>query len=183
MRYWWALLLVAAFLFLLAVHPVGGNCVTVNALGYDGEKGLLIPITFCAVPGNGEVYLSADRVYGQDFQSALLTAVSVFQNRYPVRDRSFLVRVGGAPEYFDGRSVALAMYVGLFASAFGYDPSHYAFTGDLASDGSVLPVAYVREKATAFDGPVVAPQGNCGEGLICVSNVSDVERIITSKRV
>ena len=183
MRYWWALLLAAVFLVILVVHPSGQRCVRVNALGYDGEKGVLIPITFCTIPGNGGVFLSADRVYGEGFQSALQTAVAVFKGRYDVSDRSIIIRVGGAPEYFDGRSVALAMYAGLFASAFGYDPSRYAFTGDLASDGSVLPVAYVREKATAFNGSVVVPLGNCGDGLVCVSSVSDVERIITSKRV
>ncbi len=175
--------MVVVFLVILAVQPSGQRCVRVNALGYDGVRGVLIPITFCAVPGNGEVYLSMDHVYGEAFQSAVQTAVALFRDRYGVSDRAFLIRVGGSPEYFDGRSVALAIYVGLFASAFGYDPSHYAFTGDLAYDGSILPVGYVREKAAAFDGPVVVPPGNCGSGFICVSSVSDVERIITSKRV
>lgn len=182
MRLWWYVLLGASFLVLLASFPSGQeDCVTVNALGYDGVSGVLVPLRFCAVPGDGSVYIDAGHVYGESFKRAVQTAISVFKQRYRSPDVSVLIRVHGAPEYLDGRSVALATYAGMFSVVFGYDPSMYAFTGDLSPDGSILPVSYVREKASAFEGPVVVPQGNCGDGLICVSDVSDVEELIAQK--
>ena len=186
MRYWWAVLVFAAFVFAVfssIPSSSGRRCVRVNALGYDGSNGVVIPVTFCVQPGNGRVFVSADHVYGADFQSALRDAVRVFRDRYGLAGKDVFISVGGPPEYLSGRSSALAMYAGLFSAVFGYDPSNYAFTGDIDMRGNVLPVAYVHAKALAFRGSVVVPQGNCSAGLICVSKVSDVERIIASKRV
>lgn len=170
-------------LVVFSVQPMEQHCVTVNALGYDGHSGVVIPLEFCTIPGDGSVFLDSKSTYGEGFQSAVATARDIFEHRYGFQGKSVLIRVDGAPEYFDGRSVALAVYAGFFAVNFGYDVSSYAFTGDLSPDGSVLPVAYVREKASAFNGEVVVPQGSCGNGLICVSTVSQLEDLIASKRV
>ena len=185
MRWWLAFLVLVPLLFILVPgnRPAGRECVVVNALGYDGHSGRVIPLEFCAVPGDGTVYLDSRSVYGRDFQVAVATAREVFRRRNGGQGRDVLVRVHGAPEYFDGRSVALAVYAGIFSVLFGYDVSDYAFTGDLSPDGTVLPVSYIDEKASAFEGNVVVPLGSCREGLICVSDVSELEDIIASKRV
>ena len=183
MRYWWAAVLVCIFLLAVVVKSTEHRCVLVNALGYDGHSGKVIPLEFCSVPGDGSLYLDSRNLYGIDFQRAVATARDVFKQRYDIRGKSILLRVHGAPEYFDGRSAALAVYAGLFAVNFGYDVSKYAFTGDLSPDGSVLSVAYVDEKASSFDGPVVVPKTNCRGGLLCVSKVSQLEDILASKKV
>lgn len=154
-----------------------------NALGYDGHTGVVVPLEICVIPGEGSVYLDSRNIYGVDFQKAVAAARDVFKHRHGNQGKSFLLRVRGVPEYLDGRSVALAVYAGIFAVSFDHDISNYAFTGGLGPDGSVLPVTHVNEKASAFDGPVVVPRANCMDGLICVSNVDQLERTITSKRV
>ena len=185
MRFWWAAVLVSVVAVILAVvvKSTEYRCIFVNALGYDGHSGTIIPLEFCMVPGDGSLYLDSQNIYGMDFQMAVATARDVFMQRYSSHGKSVFLRVHGAPEYFDGRSVALAIYAGIFAVNFGYDISTYAITGDLSSDGSVLPVAYVDEKAFAFDGPLVVPKTNCRGGFLCISRVSQLEDILSSKRV
>ncbi len=186
MRYWWTLLL---FVILLTVvvetglQPSKKHCATVYALGYDGERGVAIPITTCAGQGNGKVFISVEGVMSESFQNAIHTAYSILSSRYSTSNKNIYITVSGPPTFLQGDSAGAAIYASMFASLAGLSPKDLAASGVLDRDGTVAPVLYAREKAKAFHGVVLLPYGSCAQGAKCVQTVSDIEDAVKSQSV
>ncbi len=163
------------------------SCTTVNALGFDGKNGLVLPILACAVPcPQPGVYISTGSTYGIPFQQAVRSALSAYSHIHGDLSRCILLSVK-SPDLLTGESVGLAAYLAIWGALNGVDLSGYAATGVVNPDGSVSGVLYVPQKISAADGQglrVFVPATNCpvakSDNVICVDSVSAAERALHS---
>ncbi len=185
MRQWWTLLLFIVVLIPLLAAPGTGkkHCATVYALGYDGTRGIKIPITACAGPGNGSVFVSADGTLSESFQEAVHQAFSVLSSRYAIGNKDIYITISGPAALFEGESAGAAIYAAMFAAITGLNPKNLAASGVIRRDGTVGQVLYARQKANAFEGKVILPVGSCVQGANCVQTVGDIEKIVQSQSV
>ncbi|NPA76360.1 MAG: hypothetical protein GXN93_01225 [Candidatus Diapherotrites archaeon] len=186
MRQWWLILLLATSLVIITYEhtiPSTNHCATVYALGYNGEQGVPIPITACVAQGNGRVYVSSDGIMTEDFQTAIRTAFSVLRSRYSIGNKNIYITVGGPSTILQGESAGAAIYAAMFAAISGLHPHDLAASGVISPNGFVEQILYAREKAQAYNGTVILPEGSCIRGARCVRTVADIERIVASQSV
>ncbi len=186
MRWWWSVVLFATAIVAMATFPQQPpqHCATVYALGYNGENGVSIPITACARPGSGRIFISADGILSSEFQEAVKTAEAVLTARYPAtRNYDIYLTIGGPATILEGPSAGAAIYGAIFAAVNGYHPAKIAASGVLTPTGQINGVLYASKKAEAFNGTVILPQASCVRGAKCVENVGQLEELIASQSV
>jgi len=186
MRYWWTVLLFVVLLIPIIEMNTPGqprHCATVYALGYDGERGISIPITTCVGSGNGKVFVSTEGTMSESFQNAIHTAYAILSSRYDVRNKNIYITVSGPAVLLQGESAGAAIYASMFAAVAGLNPKKLAASGVISNNGTVEQVLYAREKASAFNGEVLLPVTSCVKGAKCVQTVKDIEDAVQSQSV
>ncbi len=168
---------------LLVPETAKEHCATVYALGYDGTKGVQIPITACVGPGTGKVFVSAEGALSESFQEAIHQAFTVLSSRYSVANKNIYITISGPAALFEGESAGAALYAAMFAALAGLTPRNLAASGVIRADGTVGQILYARQKAKAFNGTIILPVGSCVPSAKCVQTVEEIEKIVQSQSV
>lgn len=143
--------LILLILFTSVIFPSSFNMqyLEVPAVS-DSNTGMMINISIRQIDGRGQTYVSTAPLAGEEFQQSVNNVMEYIHSRYAVQNTNFLVSsdASGIASVLDGPSAGIAIGIIAKSLAEGKQISHdISVTGGMDSNGNVLPVGALAEKA------------------------------------